>query len=71
MAAGAEVAGHRGVRDRDGVVGIGTGDHLQHRDRVLERARHRSGDIRQEAERDDARTAGQAHRRADAGERLV
>ena len=71
VSAGTEVAGDRRVGDGDGIVGIGPGDHLQHRDGILERARHRAGDVGQQIERYDARAAGEAHRRADAGERLV
>ena len=39
--------------------------------RILERARHRAGDVREQVERDDAGAAREAHRRTDAGERLV
>ena len=44
---------------------------LEHRDGVVDRARHRSRDVGEQAERNHAGAAGQAHRRADADQRLV
>ncbi len=71
MSAGAEVARCRCTGDGHRIVGVRTGNHLQHGDGIFERARHRAGDVREQVERDHARTAGEAHRRADAGERLM
>ena len=71
VSARTEVARDWRVGDGHRIVRIGPGDHLQHGDRILERARHRAGDVGEQVERHDARAAGQAHRRADAGERLM
>ena len=54
-----------------GIVGILADDGLEHRDGVGDGARHRSGDVGEQAQRHDARAAGQPHRRSDADERLV
>ena len=58
-------------RGRDRIVRVFAGDRLEDRDRILHRARHRPGDVGEQAQRHHAGAAGQAHRGADAGERLV
>ena len=70
-AAGSEPVRQIGRRHRERIGGILTNDHLEHRDGIFQRARHRAGDIGQHTQRDHTSTTRQAHRRTNAGERLV
>ena len=61
MAAWTEGASDRCIADRDRIVGIGSGDHLEHCHRILERSSHWTGDVGEQVERDDPGAAGEAH----------